>query len=600
MAENQWGKSPPKGKSSITPDMIKESFWGPAEVPDQVRGTPRVTTWGGPRPWEEAERPEGIDASRDHDSWVADVIKGDKAEYDFESQHTTEGEFQADYREQGPGDADSWVAPVIKGDKEEYDFESEHTTEGEYMAKHREQRGLELPPNSPNARSQGLGDAGELSPLVREQGPGEADSWVGGEVKPGTAEYGFDPDEVEKKAETWKGEVKKGEKGEYDFESQYTVEGEYMAEHREQGPGAADSWVEGLVRRQKAGDYAGVNPFVREVNAAPPPAPPGYEVPEKEAQEYDPWKNDFVLDPVMNIPDVSGTDFSAPEASFDTPFGSGSFNTGGYSKKYSADEHLDPFIGGWNFRVKIDKIPETHSKFVSVSGITIETENIEFKYGEDAYLRRIPGKEKFGEVELTRLYQVGSSGFSQWRNAVAQGKDDRRTVTIQIFHTTFDTKVMEVKLMDAFLSKWEAPELNAGSSDGALEKITLVPHHIIINDGETSVNPSSQASSVGTDFGTPPPKPLSLDEYYQKIQAALDAAMARMGVSKGLEDGRSAREKQEEERQKQADKAAEFRKKQKEARANKKSVREQLADDLEASREAREAKNKEVEEKRDS
>ena len=599
MAENNWGKSPPKGKSSITPGMIKESFWGPAEVPDQVRGTPRVTEWGGPRPWEEGEKPEGIDASRDHDSWVADVIKGEKGEYDFESQNTTEGSYQAEGREQGPGEADSWVAPVIKGEKGEYDFESQNTTEGNYQAEAREQEGLDIPPNVPDAREQGPGDRIDAAPTVREQGPGEADSWVGGDPLPGSAEYGFDPDEVNKEHDSWAAPILEGERSEYDFESQYTAEGSYIADWREQGPGERQSWVDGLVRIQGKGEYAGVNPFVREVNADKPPSQTfGTET--KEAKTSDPWRNDFVLDPVMDIAAPDSKDFTAPPVAFDNPFGSGGFDpNGGFGKEQSSSEHLDPFIGGWNFRVKIDKIPETHSKFVSISGITMETENIEFKYGEDAYLRRIPGKEKFGEVELTRIFQAGSSGFSEWRNRVAKGKDDRRTVTIQVYHTTFSTKVLEVKLMDAFLSKWEAPELNAGASDGALEKITLVPHHIIINDGETSVQPSSQGGSLGSNFGTPPPPPLSLDDYYKKIQDALEAAKARMGVSKGLEDGRSRQEELAEEREKQAQKAAEFRKKQKQARAKKESIQDKLKADIEAGREARKEKNEEVESKRD-
>ena len=229
-----------------------------------------------------------------------------------------------------------------------------------------------------------------------------------------------------------------------------------------------------------------------------------------------------------------------PEITFDVPSGGGSFEpNGGFSQSSSSTEHLDPFVGGWNFLVQIDNIPEPHSKFVSISGLTMETENIEFKYAEDAYLRRIPGKEKFGEVELTRIFQVGSSGFSDWRNQVAQGIDDRRDVTIQVFHTTFDTKVMEIKMMDAYISKWESPELNAGASDGATEKITLVPHHIIVNEGVSSVQPSSQEVTIGVDAGTPPPAPLSLEDYYNQLQEKLEAAMGRMGVTKGLEDGRA-------------------------------------------------------------
>jgi phage tail-like protein len=305
----------------------------------------------------------------------------------------------------------------------------------------------------------------------------------------------------------------------------------------------------------------------------------------------DPNYNAFTLDPELQFKEMESKEFTAPIPQFNTPSGGGSFElNGGFSTSSSSEEYLDPFVGGWNFLVKIDNIPEPHSKFVSISGLTMETENIEFKYGEDAYMRRIPGKEKFGEVELTRIFQMKSSGFAQWRNRIAQGVDDRREVTIQVYHTTFETKVMEIKLMDAFISKWESPELNAGSSDGATEKITLVPHHVIINDGESSIKPSSQATTMGADAGTPPPAPLSLEDYYKQIQDALDAAMGRMGTQKDLEDSRSRQEDLEKQRAEQAEKAAEFRKKQKKDRGDS-SVREKLKEDLEKGREKREEMN---------
>ena len=80
-------------------------------------------------------------------------------------------------------------------------------------------------------------------------------------------------------------------------------------------------------------------------------------------------------------------------------------------------------------------------------------------------------------------------------------------MTIQVQHIDFKTKVMEIKLMDAYISKWEAPELNAGASDGAVEKITLIPHQILIEDGESSVSAVYSPNAVGEDMGSPPPKP---------------------------------------------------------------------------------------------
>ena len=401
---------------------------------------------------------------------------------------------------------------------------------------------LELSGSTYAAEGVESGEADPNKPNVRKQGPGEHDSWVGGEAKKGTMQSSF-----------------KGTKLDLDM----------------------DSWV-GKFTEKEFGDK---------------PKKKDKEEIEKDIHSSALFANAFKLDQELSIPDMNSQDFNAPQSAFDPTVGGGKFDpNGGFgnsSLTYAGDS-TDPFVGGWNFRVKIDNIPETHSKFVSISGLTMETENIEFKYGGDAYMRRIPGKEKFGEVELTRVFQLGSSGFSSWRKKISQGSDDRRDVTIQIFHTNFNQKVLEVKLMDAYISKWEAPELNAGSSDGATEKITLIPHHIIVNDGATSADRPNAGRQLPGALEATPATPLSLEDYYQQLQDKLDAAMGRMGTAKALEDSRERQKKLDEERKAQADKAADFRKKQKSARRAS-SNRDKLKEDLAAGRKNREKMNEAAE-----
>ena len=137
MAENQWGKSPPKGKFSYARYDQRE-FWGPAEVPDQVRGTPRVTVWGGPRPWEEGERPDSIPPGM-HDTWVSGEAKKRKR-------------CSPSLKER------IWI----------------------FLEAHMKLEGIEP------------AEADSNKPTVREQGPGEHDSWVGGEAKKGTMQSEFE------------------------------------------------------------------------------------------------------------------------------------------------------------------------------------------------------------------------------------------------------------------------------------------------------------------------------------------------------------------------------------------------------------------------
>ena len=570
MAENQWGKSPPKGKSALSPDMIKESFWGPAEVPDQVRGTPRVTTWGGPRPWEPGDTVEGIEGGA-HDSWVSGEAKKGTAQSSFEGTDldTTGSTYEAEGIETGKGDPneptvreqeggahDSWVGGEIKKGTAQSSFEGTDldTTGSTYEAEGIEtEKGEPKPPSPP-----------------KEEIESEPTSWVGGEIKKGTAQSSFEGADLDTTGSTYKAEGLEPGKAPPKLP-------EFLKEEKEYDD--SGTWVGGETKKGTAeSSFKGtkldldMESWVGEFTAkkkGEKPEPRLREEIEKDVYASDPFLNAFKLDAELKINAQKSNDFMVPEITFDAPSGGGSFDpNGGFSQASSSEEHLDPFVGGWNFLVKIDNIPEPHSKFVSISGLTMETENIEFKYAEDAYMRRIPGKEKFGEVELTRIFQVGSSGFSDWRNRISQGKDDRRDVTIQVFHTTFDTKVMEIKLMDAYISKWEAPELNAGASDGATEKITLIPHHIIVNEGVSSVQPSSQGATIGADAGTPPPAPLSLEDYYKQLQEKLEAAMGRMGVTKGLEDSRTRQKERDDERKAQAEKAAKFREEQKEKRKN--------------------------------
>ena len=556
MAENNWGKSPPKGKSFLSPDMIKESFWGPAEVPDQVRGMPRVTTWGGPRPWEAGERPSGIEKGA-HDSWVSGEAKkgtmqssftGSSGEttsstYSGEGVETTKPEGIAPtVREQSGGDPDSWVGGEIKKGTAQSAFTGTNleTSGSIYSAK-----GVQAEKPDTNA------------PTVREQKGGDPDSWVGGEIKKGTMQSTFEGTDFSLFSNTYK-QVAKDELAQSTFQgTDMALTSSPAAKPIEKDiNGKMDSWVGGLVREQKGGK---ANSWV------------GAEIKKGTLKQSTFTGTDLSFSGSTTY-SAKNREFTAPTPVFQAPAGKGGFDpSGGFTKKSKSDGYVDPFIGGWNFKVKIDGIPETHSKFVSISGITMETENIEFKYGEDKFLRRIPGKEKFGEVELSRIFQVGSSGFSQWRSSIATGKDDTRTVTIQVYHTDFEDIILEITLEQAYISKWESPELNAGASDGATEKITLVPHHIVVKDILYAPKPSSKPMTVGKDSGTAPSKPLSLSDYNQKIKKALDAAMKRMGTTKDLKNSENAQQK---EKEKQAKKAAAFRKKKADARTKKAKANE--------------------------
>lgn len=301
---------------------------------------------------------------------------------------------------------------------------------------------------------------------------GEARSFVGGEAKRFESEFGF---ESEGQSGSFRAEFESGDPN---------TEGSFRAMFD-----GLDPNTEGSFRRLMGGQDPNTEGSFRAEAGEEKEAAETSEDEATEAdfvQNYDPQGNSatataFAVDPYERSgdfqaifdkeEDVSKKYNVIPFSGLATP--SGVFDPNP-TNALSGQAKPDPFVGQWNFRVKIDGIPADKSKFVSVSGITSETEVISYKFSGDAYMQSIPGVYKFSDVELTRVHKAGSDDFYSWREMIERGVDDMRTVTIDLHNVSLkDAPVMTMVLHDAWPVKWEFPELNAGSSDAALEKITL-------------------------------------------------------------------------------------------------------------------------------
>ena len=94
-----------------------------------------------------------------------------------------------------------------------------------------------------------------------------------------------------------------------------------------------------------------------------------------------------------------------------------------------------------------------------------------------AYTRRPPGRTSFDDITLERVYS-GLDEFSQWRERIVNGELDRRTVAIEFLRNSGDV-VRKYSLYQAYPSKWELPEMDAGASNAATEKITLSVERVV-------------------------------------------------------------------------------------------------------------------------
>lgn len=87
------------------------------------------------------------------------------------------------------------------------------------------------------------------------------------------------------------------------------------------------------------------------------------------------------------------------------------------------------------FTVEIDGLPE-HS-FSSVSGLESRTRVIEYRPGAGAPIRKIPGETVYSNLELARAW-TGETSLWKWRDELARGVVDRRSVLITLLTRTGD------------------------------------------------------------------------------------------------------------------------------------------------------------------
>ncbi len=132
---------------------------------------------------------------------------------------------------------------------------------------------------------------------------------------------------------------------------------------------------------------------------------------------------------------------------------------------------VDPFPR-YNFLVEIEGI--ARAGFMTVSGLEEESEVREYREGGDnSTVRKLAGLNSYSPVVL----EVGSTfdaALWDWRQKVKREGAQGNRKSISIIQQ--DEKREEVKrwqIFDAWPSKFTAPELDASSSDNAVESVEI-------------------------------------------------------------------------------------------------------------------------------
>ncbi len=121
--------------------------------------------------------------------------------------------------------------------------------------------------------------------------------------------------------------------------------------------------------------------------------------------------------------------------------------------------------------------------FSEVSGLTLESEPIEYRGGADITMtvRKIPGLKKFGNVTLKRGIVPSQNGLWEWWNTIQSGTVERRDVTISLLNEEHEP-VVTWAIRDAWPVKIEGPSLNATGNEVAIETLEFAHEGVAITN----------------------------------------------------------------------------------------------------------------------
>ncbi|MEG1108796.1 MAG: phage tail protein [Oscillospiraceae bacterium] len=145
-----------------------------------------------------------------------------------------------------------------------------------------------------------------------------------------------------------------------------------------------------------------------------------------------------------------------------------------------------------NFLVSVDEIAEV-AAFSEVTGIDATVDVIEFRQGNSHSMApvKIQGLVKHGNITLKMGY-TRSQAFKEWVIACVsehRGETPRRNVTIEmidigpgvppsIVESVSGTIIWVLK--DAWVTKYTGPDLNASTSEVAIESIEIAYEELTI------------------------------------------------------------------------------------------------------------------------
>lgn len=122
-----------------------------------------------------------------------------------------------------------------------------------------------------------------------------------------------------------------------------------------------------------------------------------------------------------------------------------------------------------NFRVEIEGL--TAAAFSECTGLSSETEVIEYRSGGDATVRKLPGVRKFSDIVLKRGITKNRELWD-WYKTVLQGNVQRKAGSIVLLDES-GQEVLRWNFRQGWPRKYEGPSFNAAASEVAIETLEI-------------------------------------------------------------------------------------------------------------------------------
>lgn len=130
-----------------------------------------------------------------------------------------------------------------------------------------------------------------------------------------------------------------------------------------------------------------------------------------------------------------------------------------------------------NFLLEIDGI--VSAGFTEVSGITMESDIIEYREGNDpTHVRKMPGLSKYGNITLKRGF-TDNTELADWRKTVTSGLTERKDGAIILLDEA-GQPALRWEFTNGWPSKLEGATMNSTANEAAIETAEIAVETVYV------------------------------------------------------------------------------------------------------------------------